>query len=141
MADDLLARINALDLVKNDGVEVYDLDDLKFRRARLSLPAIGIVFNSLVAVGGQGQGRRGRVGQCRLDVYYLIGHDKENRVHGKFARKGTSLMAAVRGDLLGDCGDAPNDRPWEFVLEQPVFIEEGLVSYVQRWQVRTIGVG
>lgn len=138
IADDLLARIDALDLVKNDGVEVYDVDDLKFRRTKLSLPCIGVVFNSLTAVSGSQPGRRGRMGQARFDVYYIIGYDKENRVHGKFHRKATALMAAVRGDLLADCGPAPNDRQWEFVLEQPVFIQEGMVSYLQRWQVRTV---
>ncbi len=136
LANDLTTRLNTLSDLSSETVYVYDTNDVLYERKKLQYPAICIVYNNMTAVGTD----KGKSGFVVFDLWIIADRDRNNRVDGEGLLLGTGILTEIRRLFYRtqECQRAPNGRPWEFVSERPVELEKNLVTYLQRWRVRTI---
>ncbi len=136
LVNDLVARLNTLTELCSETVYVCDTNDVLYERKKLQYPAICIVYNNMSATGDD----KGRSGFVVFDLWIIADRDRNNRVDGEGILMGTGILTEIRRLFYRaqECQKAPNGRPWEFVSERPVELEKNLVTYLQRWRVRTI---
>jgi len=95
--------------------------------------------HDLIAIGG---GTTGLIATVTLDVYILGGQqcvEKISRVTG-IKTTTTQFLEDIRNAIKETKPQASGavrpqtQRVWQFMLEQPVILQEEVISYVQRWE-------
>lgn len=127
---DLKSHIDATTSLRNKSFTVYGPDEFLGATARLSLPAIGVVYEGFRG-NPEGEQKKGILGHMLFAVYFVVAQKAAGRTTVDLEEL-YGYMAELRTQIVAR--KAPTNRFWEFVIETPVDMSEDYMVYVQRWQ-------
>lgn len=129
-----------VDLVKSviteDVVESYDIVDLAAQGRDLSFPFVGVVYAGMKRQS-QSSTREGR-DQMMLFYVYIVAGGKEITINSGTNGDGhrakvTQVLSALRETIIDK--QAPNYKKWIFEGESPQDLGNGVIAFVQMWQL------
>jgi hypothetical protein len=96
-----------------------------------SLPACGIIYDGMRAVGETGSGRTGGMAEM---VFSLVLINRDTDIVSTDQTKNTSILILDQMRALFLDKISPTGHRWKFVVEAAAAENKGTVFWVQRWQ-------
>ncbi len=146
---DITAKLETLSIVQNRVIYMFASDDLLSESTKIGIPSLGVVYNSLRGATGDPPAR-GLAAFLTIDIYIIGGQQCVEKISRETGVKTTTtqLLDDIRNVIkhtFVQTGTGANkvnrpqmQREWQFVLEQPVPLNEESIAYVQRWQTKVL---
>ena len=144
---DLTTKVQTVNGLSTQVIYVFETDELSEESNKIGVPSIGIMYNSMRGkLPQRDQGTIGLIATVTMDIMIIGGQQCVERISRETGIKTTTtaLLADIRDAIKetkpqigtgNSAGVRPQtQRPWAFVLEQPVILDDTSVSYLQRWQ-------
>ena len=148
LVTDLNDKLQTISAIQNKVIYVYDSDDLMTEKTKTGYPCIGLVYNSMQGKvnSERKQGPQGLMATVTIDVIVLGGQqcvEKISQATGvkmKTTEFLEQIRAAIRqttpqpGTVGADSTRRKQTRVWSFVQENPIFLDDQSIGYLQRWR-------
>lgn len=148
---DLTTKMQTVTAIQDKIIYMFEMDDLLSERTKVGIPAIGVVYNSLVGKRDQrNQGSTGLAATLTLDIYILGGDQCVEKISRETGIKTTTtqFLDDIRNTIkntkiMTGTGSSQAVRPqsqriWTFVEERPLMMQEEVITYLQRWDTTVL---
>ena len=126
--DDIAAKVKTVDLFKDKTFSVLSEEDLIQQGKLLKPPFAGIMYEGIIAVGGDPT-RQGLSTEVRVTVALGMA----GRTIGNLNTRNDAAenLDAIRKEIMGKT--SPTGHKWRFQMEVPAGTIGGHAVYLQRW--------